>query len=97
MISRGCEPLTPHDIAEVVVFNASRRDNVVVADTLIFPNHQYVSSIFTAGSMLLLAIISVRAECLLEESPTAIRFTQNRGANSEIMNRAAATVMHRKS
>ena len=40
----GCEPLTPDDIAEVVVFNAARRENVVVADTLIFPNHQVDSS-----------------------------------------------------
>ncbi|SPO03189.1 related to lactose regulatory protein [Cephalotrichum gorgonifer] len=36
----GCEPLTPDDIAEVIVFAASRRQNVVIADTLIFPNHQ---------------------------------------------------------
>ncbi|PHH75380.1 hypothetical protein CDD82_4465 [Ophiocordyceps australis] len=36
----GCEPLTPDDIAEVVVFAATRRENVVVADTLVFPNHQ---------------------------------------------------------
>jgi len=36
----GCDPLTPEDIAEVVVFVASRRQNVVVADTLIFPSHQ---------------------------------------------------------
>ncbi|KAI0482135.1 hypothetical protein GGR56DRAFT_663182 [Xylariaceae sp. FL0804] len=36
----GCEPLTPEDIAEVVVFAATRRQNVVVADTLVFPNHQ---------------------------------------------------------
>ncbi|KAI0023013.1 hypothetical protein F4780DRAFT_777136 [Xylariomycetidae sp. FL0641] len=36
----GCEPLTPDDIAEVVVFVAGRRENVVVADTLIYPNHQ---------------------------------------------------------
>lgn len=36
----GCEPLTPDDIAEVIVFTAGRRENVVVADTLIFPNHQ---------------------------------------------------------
>lgn len=36
----GCEPLTADDIAEVVVFTAGRRENVVVADTLIFPNHQ---------------------------------------------------------
>ncbi|CAI6100685.1 hypothetical protein V2G26_010682 [Clonostachys chloroleuca] len=34
------EPLTPEDIAEVIVFTASRRENVVVADTLIFPSHQ---------------------------------------------------------
>ncbi|PLN76567.1 NAD(P)-binding protein [Aspergillus taichungensis] len=36
----GCEPLTPDDIAEVVVFAAGRRENVVMADTLIFPSHQ---------------------------------------------------------
>ncbi|MCJ1357049.1 MAG: hypothetical protein MMC33_007045 [Icmadophila ericetorum] len=36
----GCEPLTPEDIAEVVVFIAGRRENVVIADTLIFPSHQ---------------------------------------------------------
>ncbi|KAL2157462.1 hypothetical protein VTH06DRAFT_6013 [Thermothelomyces fergusii] len=36
----GCDPLTPDDIAEVVVFVASRRQNVVVADTLVFPSHQ---------------------------------------------------------
>lgn len=38
--NRGVEPLTPDDIAEVVVFTATRRENVVVADTLIFPQHQ---------------------------------------------------------
>jgi hypothetical protein len=32
--------LTPDDIAEVVVFAAGRRENVVLADSLIFPNHQ---------------------------------------------------------
>ncbi|PHH92398.1 hypothetical protein CDD83_7579 [Cordyceps sp. RAO-2017] len=36
----GCEPLTPDDVAEVVVFAATRRENLVVADTLIYPNHQ---------------------------------------------------------
>jgi 3-hydroxy acid dehydrogenase/malonic semialdehyde reductase len=36
----GCEPLTPDDIAEIVVFTSGRRENVVVADTLVFPNHQ---------------------------------------------------------
>lgn len=38
--SRGCEPLTPEDIAEVIVFSVTRRENVVIADTLIFPSHQ---------------------------------------------------------
>ena len=48
----GCEPLTPDDIAEVIVFAAGRRENVVIADTLIFPNHQ-VSAIllFTHGML----------------------------------------------
>ncbi|KAK3353520.1 oxidoreductase [Lasiosphaeria hispida] len=36
----GCEPLTPDDIAEVVVFVAGRRENVIIADTLVFPSHQ---------------------------------------------------------
>lgn len=45
MFGSGCEPLTPHDIAEIVVFNASRRENVVIADTLIFPNHQAAATV----------------------------------------------------
>ncbi|KAL6233033.1 hypothetical protein BDW75DRAFT_216245 [Aspergillus navahoensis] len=36
----NCEPLTPDDIAEVIVFAAGRKENVVIADTLIFPSHQ---------------------------------------------------------
>jgi 3-hydroxy acid dehydrogenase/malonic semialdehyde reductase len=36
----GCTPLTPEDIAEAIVFAAGRPENVVIADTLIFPNHQ---------------------------------------------------------
>ncbi|KAI0131989.1 hypothetical protein BJ170DRAFT_577376 [Xylariales sp. AK1849] len=36
----GCEPLTPDDIAEVIVFVAGRRENVVIADTLVYPSHQ---------------------------------------------------------
>ncbi|KAJ6780464.1 hypothetical protein PWT90_01830 [Aphanocladium album] len=36
----GMEPLTPQDIAEVIVFNVTRRQNVVVADSLIFPTVQ---------------------------------------------------------
>jgi len=41
----GCEPLTPGDIAEVVVFAAGRRENVVLADSLIFPNHQAAATV----------------------------------------------------
>jgi len=41
----GCEPLTPDDIAEVIVFTAGRRENVVIADTLIFPNHQAAATV----------------------------------------------------
>ncbi|KAA8636573.1 hypothetical protein SMACR_03789 [Sordaria macrospora] len=36
----GVDPLTPDDIAEIVVFVATRKENVVVADTLVFPSHQ---------------------------------------------------------
>ncbi|KAF7560251.1 hypothetical protein G7046_g3913 [Stylonectria norvegica] len=39
-IYAGCEPLTPDDIAEIIVFSATRRENVIVADTLVYPNHQ---------------------------------------------------------
>ncbi|KTW28028.1 hypothetical protein T552_01890 [Pneumocystis carinii B80] len=39
-VYQGMEPLTGEDIAEVIVFAASRRENVVIADTLIFPNCQ---------------------------------------------------------
>lgn len=46
-VYKGVEPLTPDDIAEVVVFAAGRRENVVIADTLIFPNHQVSSSSFS--------------------------------------------------
>ncbi|KAL4904958.1 hypothetical protein BDW74DRAFT_24181 [Aspergillus multicolor] len=42
----NCEPLTPDDIAEVIVFAAGRRENVVIADTLIFPSHQVSSTYF---------------------------------------------------
>ncbi|KAJ9623288.1 hypothetical protein H2203_006228 [Taxawa tesnikishii (nom. ined.)] len=41
----GCEPLTGDDIAEVIVFAAGRRENVVIADTLIFPNHQAAATV----------------------------------------------------
>lgn len=36
----GTEPLTAQDIAEIIVFGVTRRQNTVIADTLVFPNHQ---------------------------------------------------------
>jgi 3-hydroxy acid dehydrogenase/malonic semialdehyde reductase len=44
-VYEGVEPLTPEDIAEVVVFAAGRRENVVLADSLIFPNHQAAATV----------------------------------------------------
>ncbi|KAF2182406.1 NAD(P)-binding protein [Zopfia rhizophila CBS 207.26] len=44
-VYEGVDPLTPDDIAEVVVFAAGRRENVVIADTLIFPNHQAAATV----------------------------------------------------
>ncbi|CAK7212884.1 hypothetical protein SBRCBS47491_001615 [Sporothrix bragantina] len=41
----GCDPLTPDDVAESIVFAVGRRENVVVADTLLFPNHQASATI----------------------------------------------------
>lgn len=51
-VYEGVEPLTGDDIAEVVVFAAGRRENVVLADTLVFPNHQVSSAITRGGTML---------------------------------------------
>ncbi|PUU74994.1 hypothetical protein B9Z19DRAFT_1103181 [Tuber borchii] len=36
----GCEPLTPGDIAEIIVFAAGRRENVVLAEMMVYPSHQ---------------------------------------------------------
>ena len=44
-VYEGVEPLTGEDIAEVVVFAAGRRENVVLADSLIFPNHQAAATV----------------------------------------------------
>ncbi|KAF9739315.1 hypothetical protein PMIN04_003926 [Paraphaeosphaeria minitans] len=44
-VYEGVEPLTGDDIAEVVVFAAGRRENVVLADTLVFPNHQAAATV----------------------------------------------------
>ncbi|WPH04680.1 Hypothetical protein R9X50_00757300 [Acrodontium crateriforme] len=41
----GCTPLTPDDIAETVVWTAGRPENVVIADMLVFPNHQASATI----------------------------------------------------
>ncbi|OAA64581.1 NAD(P)-binding domain protein [Niveomyces insectorum RCEF 264] len=41
----GCQPLTPDDIAEIIVFAAGRRENVVLADSLVFPNHQAAATL----------------------------------------------------
>jgi len=39
-VYEGVTALTGEDIAEVIVFAASRRENVVIADVLVFPQHQ---------------------------------------------------------
>lgn len=56
----GCEPLTPDDIAEVVVFAVGRRENVVLADTLIFPNHQVSVHLSSTNFLFLYALESSR-------------------------------------
>ncbi|KAF2660978.1 NAD(P)-binding protein [Lophiostoma macrostomum CBS 122681] len=50
-VYEGVEPLTPDDIAEVVVFAAGRRENVVLADTLVFPNHQAAATVMHRKSV----------------------------------------------
>ena len=44
-VYKGVEPLTGEDIAEIVVFMVGRRENVVLADTLVFPNHQAAAQV----------------------------------------------------
>jgi 3-hydroxy acid dehydrogenase / malonic semialdehyde reductase len=39
-VYKGVTPLTGEDIAETIVFAAGRPENVVIADMLVFPNHQ---------------------------------------------------------
>lgn len=50
-LGSGCEPLTPDDIAEVIVFTAGRRENLVVADVLLLPNHQVRKRTFIATAV----------------------------------------------
>ena len=75
---RGCDPLTPDDIAELIVFAAGRRENVVIADSLIYPNHQvgfifaircaYVPGLTKPGLCHDLAqeVIDILTDCRLE-------------------------------
>lgn len=41
----GQESLTPQDIAEIVVFAATRRENVVFADSVVYPSHQAAAAV----------------------------------------------------
>jgi hypothetical protein len=48
-VYKGVTPLTPEDVAETIVFAAGRPENVVIADMLIFPNHQVSRVLFLVG------------------------------------------------
>ena len=87
----GCEPLTPEDIAEVIVFTAGRRENVVVADTLVFPNHQVCESYTTRVRQLLAPVTTILL--LLYERSSSISIV----LVADCLIKAAATVMLRKS
>jgi 3-hydroxy acid dehydrogenase/malonic semialdehyde reductase len=63
-VYEGVEPLTGDDIAEVVVFAAGRRENVVLADTLIFPNHQVCAIVVVEGEGLLMCVRRLRRLCI---------------------------------
>ncbi|CAI5759284.1 unnamed protein product [Candida verbasci] len=39
-VYKGTEPLTADDVAELIVFNLTRRENTVIAESLIFANNQ---------------------------------------------------------
>ncbi|KAF5092222.1 hypothetical protein D0Z03_002970 [Geotrichum reessii] len=43
-VYEGTEPLTAEDVAEVITFALTRRENTVVAQTLVFPSHQASAS-----------------------------------------------------
>lgn len=63
-VYKGVTPLTPEDIAETVVFAAGRPENVVIADLLVFPNHQvslrFPSVVMNVG----FASIEPKADCM---------------------------------
>lgn len=89
----GCEPLTPDDIAEIVVFAAGRRENVVVADTLVFPNHQVRDSNSTASwkSLASFTPLFQHPTLVVPKAPCYL------GSVADCLIKAAATVMHKKS
>lgn len=39
-ISRGLQSLTPHDLAEIIIFALERPRHVVLADVLVLPRQQ---------------------------------------------------------
>ncbi|VVT50766.1 uncharacterized protein SAPINGB_P002873 [Magnusiomyces paraingens] len=43
-VYQGTEPLVAEDIAEIITFALTRRQNFVVAETLVFPSHQASAS-----------------------------------------------------
>ncbi|KAK6454826.1 NADP(+)-dependent dehydrogenase [Scheffersomyces xylosifermentans] len=43
-VYEGTTPLGPEDIAEVIVFGLTRKQNTVIAETLVFPQHQASAS-----------------------------------------------------
>ena len=43
-VYKGTEPLVAEDIAELITFTLTRRENVVIAETLVFPSHQASAS-----------------------------------------------------
>ena len=83
-VYKDCEPLTPEDIAEVVIFTAGRRENVVIADTLIFPSHQVCPTpgILLLGYFLTFPNRQLRRSC-----------TRRRDANLFIQNFVISNVL----
>lgn len=56
----GCQPLTPDDIAEVIVFAAGRKENVVIADSLILANHQVTPEKWKFQSIYFFSALAIR-------------------------------------
>ena len=60
-VYKGVTALTGEDIAETVVFAAGRPENVVIADMLVFPNHQVCALLVLGGC--------VEADCVVRRRP----------------------------